>query len=352
MPRAEESRSRARAPSAAAPHVLHNDSRTPVSRRTIVAGAIVGIPISVALLTLSLRHLSGDQLTASLRGADARKLVLAVAVMSVVYVIQAARWRLISGATHVRLIRFVEWVVGAVAVNNVVPGRAGDLLRAEWLSRGTRKPRASAISSVVVDRGLDVVTLVAILALTYPLVPHTAWLNHFWIAGAAVGVVVSAGFFAVMVYACRRRAPAARGLRGQVIDVIHGAGTMLHGRRGVGAVIRSVLAWTVWALSAWLVASSLGIALTPLEVLFVTAVLNLGVAIPSSPGFIGTYQWLAVSVLGNLGVAHADAFAFSVLMHAAWYVPTTFAGAALVLRKAPRALAGALVQRPSENHAA
>jgi len=117
-------------------------------------------------------------------------------------------------------------------------------------------------------------------------------------------------------------------------------------------VVRSALAWTAWAFSAWLVASSLGIALTPLEVLFVTAVLNLGVAIPSSPGFIGTYQWLGVSALGNLGVGHADAFAFSVLMHAAWYVPTTIAGVVLALRKVPTAVAGALVQRPSENRAA
>ena len=96
--------------------------------------------------------------------------------------------------------------------------------------------------------------------------------------------------------------------------------------------------------SAWLVASWLGRA-HPLEVLLVTAVPNPGVAIPSSPGFIGTYQWLGVAALGNLGVGHADAFAFSVLMHAAWYLPTTFAGVVLALRKVPPAVAGALATK-------
>jgi hypothetical protein len=71
----------------------------------------------------------------------------------------------------------------------------------------------------------------------------------------------------------------------------------------------------------------------PVEALFVTAVLNLGAAIPSSPGFIGTYQWLGVSALTVLGVGHTRAFAFSVLMHAVWFVPTTMAGAALALFK-------------------
>lgn len=352
IPRADESRFLGRAPSAEGPHALHGDSGRRGSRRTIVVGAVVGIPISVALLLLSLRHLDGGELRTSLAGADVGLLGLSVVAMFVVYLIQADRWRVISAAPGARLSIFVEWVVGAVALNNVVPGRVGDILRAEWLSRGLRRPRASAVSSVVVDRGLDVVTLVAILALTYPFVPHAAWLNHFWIAGAAVGVVVSAGFLAAIVYARRRSAPTAAGLRAQFVDVVHGAGSVLHGRRGVSVAMRSLLAWTVWALSAWLVATSLGISLTPLEALFVAGVLNLGVAIPSSPGFIGTYQWLAVSALGNLGVGHADAFAFSVLMHAAWFVPTTLAGAALALRKLPPAVASALVQRPSENHAA
>ena len=52
-------------------------------------------------------------------------------------------------------------------------------------------------------------------------------------------------------------------------------------------------------------------------------------AIPSSPGFVGTYQWLAVSSLGLFDVERQDALAFSLLLHASWYVPTTIVGGAL-----------------------
>jgi uncharacterized protein (TIRG00374 family) len=321
------------------------DVRTLSSRRAVVAGAVLGFPISLALLMLSLQHLDGAKLKASLGGANVGALMLAVSVMAIVYVIQADRWRVISVVPGVSLVRFAGWVVGAVAVNNVVPGRAGDILRSEWLARGAGKPRASAVSSVVVDRGFDVVTLVAMLGLTYPFVPHPRWLNDFWIVGGSLGVVVSIVFIAAMFYAGRGRASAARGMRARLADVAHGVGSVLRGRLVLRIAVRSALAWTAWAFSAWLVASSLGIALTPLEVLFVTAVLNLGVAIPSSPGFIGTYQWLGVSALGNLGVGHADAFAFSVLMHAAWYLPTTLAGVVLALRKVPPAVAGALATK-------
>jgi glycosyltransferase 2 family protein len=328
------------------------DVRAFASRRAVVAGALIGFPVSVALLMLSLQHLDGAKLKASLGGANVGALMLSVAVMAIVYLVQADRWRVISVAPGVSLVRFAEWVVGAVAVNNVVPGRTGDILRSEWLARGAGKTRASAVASVVVDRGFDVVTLVAMLGLTYPFVPHPRWLNDFWIVGGSFGAVVSVVLVAAAVYARRGRASAARSLRARLTDVAYGVGSVLRGRRALKIAVRSALAWTAWAFSAWLVASSLGIALTPLEILFVTAVLNLGVAIPSSPGFIGTYQWLGVSALGNLGVGHADAFAFSVLMHAVWYVPTTFAGVVLALRKVPPAVAGALVQRPSEKQAA
>jgi len=348
-PRSEETYSVARAQSAGPPR--GNLSRS-TSRRTVLMGAIVGFPVSVVLLTLSLRHLDTDALGASMRGTDPWALALAVCAMSLVYLTQAARWRLISKAPVVPLGRFAEWVVGAIAVNNVVPGRPGDLLRVEWLSRGARMPRTRALASVAVDRGLDVVTLVAALALTYPAVHHASWLNRLWIVGVVFGVVVVMLFVTARIYARRGRVSPAGRLRGLLADVARETGSRLSGWRGVSIAMLSALAWSTWALSAWLVTSSLGIGLTPIEVVFVTAVLNLGVAIPSSPGFIGTYQWLAVSALGVLGVAHADAFAFSVLMHAVWFVPTTVAGAVLALRKLPRAVAGALPRRTSESHAA
>jgi len=63
--------------------------------------------------------------------------------------------------------------------------------------------------------------------------------------------------------------------------------------------VLSAGAWLSWALAAILAAKAVGVELSLVEALFVTAALNLGVAIPSSPGFVGTYQWLGVSALGE-----------------------------------------------------
>ena len=64
--------------------------------------------------------------------------------------------------------------------------------------------------------------------------------------------------------------------------------------------------------------------------------INLGVVIPSSPGFIGTYQWLAVSALGVVGVDGEVAIAFSLLMQAVWFIPTTLVGGVIAIREVHR----------------
>jgi uncharacterized protein (TIRG00374 family) len=326
---------------------------TGLSNRTALIGAAVGFPASAALLMLSLRSLDTSALVDSVRGADATALALAVYASSLVYLIQAVRWRLIARAQpSPPFARFLDWAIGAVAVNNVVPGRPGDVLRIEWLSRGARMPRTRALASVVVDRGLDLVVLLAAFALSYPAAEHAVWLDRIGFGALVVAGVGAALAAAAALLALRVRPEATSRLSRAIAEVAREVPTRMKGWRGVAAVALSVLAWSTWAVSAWLVASSLGIALSPVDLLFVTAVINVGVVIPSSPGFIGTYQWLSVSALGLLGVNHTDAFAFSVMMHAAWFVPTTLAGAVLVLRKAPPVIAVALRQRPSESNVA
>jgi uncharacterized membrane protein YbhN (UPF0104 family) len=329
------------------------DHARSLSRRSFVVGAVVGIPISALFLFLSLRHLSTDALRASVTGADPWKLTLAVGVLGLFYLAQAARWRLVAGLPPgVPVPRFLEWVVGSVAVNNVVPGRPGDLLRVEWLARRVGLPRARALGTVVVDRGLDVATLIVLLTVTYLAVPHPAWLRSLAVVAGLAGAVLVAVAVAACLHA-RRARPAPTGRARRILfELAYEVRLRLRGPRGPAATLLSLVAWGLWALGAWLVASSLGITLTPLDALFVTAVLNLGTAVPSSPGYIGTVQWLSVSALGALGVGHADAFAFSVLMHGAWFVPTTLAGAGLVLRKLVPRLAGTLPDPSSGANAA
>ena len=145
------------------------------ARRAAVVGALVGIPTSLVFLWLAARHTNRDAVWAATRAANVGLLALAVLAVAGVYLVQATRWRVLAASPRPGELGFVEMVVGAVACNNVLPGRLGDLLRIRWLSVAAPMPAGRSLASVALDRGCDVVALFAFLVLTVPFVATAAW---------------------------------------------------------------------------------------------------------------------------------------------------------------------------------
>ena len=305
--------------------------------RTLVA--LVGVPVGVVFLWLAVRNADLDAVGDTLREADAGLVALAVAAFGVVYLFQAARWRRIAATFAVRLARFYEMTVSGVAVNNVLPGRLGDFLRARWLALDSGMAAGKAFGTVILDRAFDLVVLVGLLIVGIAAVASSTWLAQLAAAGAVVVLGIAGVLLFSRVYIGRReRDRHERGLvRRLVRDTVERLAEPLGRRHLVIWLGLSLAAWAIWAVAALLVARSLGIDLSVTEALFVTAVLNLGSAVPSSPGYVGTYEWLGVASLGLLDIDHESALAFTILVHAAWYVPTTLFGAvALGTRAAVR----------------
>jgi uncharacterized protein (TIRG00374 family) len=319
-------------------------NNVPGSRRSrsLAVAAIVGIPASAVFLILAIR---GADLGAVWRIVqDVRPLPLAgaVACMGIVYWLQAARWRRIAGTSHGQA-RFVEMVVAGVAVNNVLPGRVGDLLRARWVARGAFSG-GRGLATVVVDRGFDIAALATFLLVTLPFVTDEGWVDRI-VVGTVLVLLALVGCVAASRAYARRRAYERRIRRGLVRrfvrDTIDGLSDPVAATaRPSELVLLSFAAWLAWAVAATLAARAVGVDLSVVEALFVTAALNLGVAIPSSPGFVGTYQWLGVSTLALFEISRETGLAFAIVMQAVWFVPTTLAGAAILASRGVRAWRG------------
>jgi glycosyltransferase 2 family protein len=305
------------------------------SRNVRVVLAVVGIAIGAFFLWLAVRDADLAAVRAALANASIGFVALAVGAFALVYLLQSARWRRIAGTPQVRLVRFTEMTVSGVAVNNVLPGRIGDLLRARWLGLAARMPAGRAFGTVIIDRVCDLVVLVVLLLVGLGAVATSGWLLNLAVGGILLLVVVGLVVLLARVYVgSRGRDRRQRSLvRRLVRDTVETLAEPLERRRVAVWLGLSACAWTAWAVAALLVARALGIHLSVADALFVTAVLNLGSAVPSSPGFVGTYEWLGVASLGLVGVDRETALAFTILLHAAWYLPTTaVGGAALVVR--------------------
>lgn len=312
-----------------------------LSAGRIAASLAVGLPIAAVFLWLAARGVDVGALGDALAGASAGWVALVLAAMAGLYACQAERWRRIAASeTRLGPRRALAFVVGGIAANNVIPGRPGEPLRGWWLARAGGVPFGRGLATVVVDRCFDVLVLVAILLGTLPLVPSPAWLDRLAVGAGVLGAVAVLALAGAWVVRRRRAVPERRagGLAARLLDqalqFVDAVPRCLTPARALVAVLLSVGAFGSFAVGAWAAAQAVGVGLSPAEALFITAVLNLGSAIPSSPGFVGTYQWLAVAGLGLFAVPATAAFAFAVVLHAAWFVPTTLIGVALAVHPA------------------
>lgn len=298
-------------------------------------------------LWLALRNADLDAVRHALADAKVGPVLLAVAVFGVGYVFQAARWRRIADTPEIPLRSFFAMLIGGLACNNVLPVRIGEFLRAGWLSRDARISGGRAFGSIVLDRICDVITLAVLFAIGLQAVASAAWLVRLAVGALLAVIAIAIVLVLARLYSRRRGHQPTSSERGRVMTVLRETVVMLGqpiGRHRAATWLGlSVCTWLLSAVASTLVGRALGIDLSPLEAVFITSALALGVAIPSSPGYIGTYQWIGVAALGLLDVPVEQALAFSILMQATWYVPTTLVGGVFI---GLRAIRGRPVREP------
>ena len=305
----------------------------------MLVGLAVGVPVSAVFLWLAIRGTDLSEVRAALANARVGPLVLALGAFVLLYAAQAERWRRIAAVPTLGWTAYAEMVVSAVACNNVMPARIGDLLRADWLRRRGGIPAGRALATVILDRSCDIVVLFVLLVATLPEVTGSRWSLR--IALGTLTLVAGIALLLVFARAYTTRRPRARLtsrrlVRRIVRDVVEGLAEPMGRRRLAVALALSVVAWVAFAAAAICVGRSVGLHLSLVDALFATAVINLGVAIPSSPGFVGTYQWLGVASLGVAGVDRTSALAFAILLQAVWYLPTTLVGGGMLAIRGAR----------------
>lgn len=311
---------------------------------------VLGLVVSGALLWWAMRGVDLDAAATAARNASLPWLLAGVGVATATFVIRVPRWRqLLRTPEGLPLPAGPAWhgiAIGFMA-NNIIP-RSGELLRAFVASRLAPVGFTTAFSSVAVERIFDGLTLVAMLAaaLLSPAIPADARVGDTLIRDLAVRagiacLVLLAGAVLVVAMPGRAERLARRlipwpGLADRVAGLIHGIaaglGAMRSPARLAAVAAWSVALWSAGALSFWLVARAFGLEMGVSAALMVQGVLAFGVALPSTPGYVGVFEAVIVAVLVVFGVDRDLAFAYAVTYHVATFLPITLLGALSVVR--------------------
>jgi hypothetical protein len=309
--------------------------------------ALFGVAVTGVLLWWALRGVSFAEVWAQIRQGDPLLLTAAVAVATFGFVIRALRWDVLLSPVRKGTSlssRFSAVSIGFMA-NNVLPARVGEFARAYALSRLEPISASAAFGSLVVERFLDGVVLLLLLIVPplTPGFPATGALSEGLGAavlrgGIAAVAVVMAGLVVVAVWPAAFIRTAERAAAFLPSSLARPAVDALRALLDSIAVLRSPrlltlgLLWTAgfWlfhGLSFWLGMMAFGIHTGLVSAWFTEAVVGFGVAIPSAPGFVGTFHASANFALSNVyGVEEARSLAFAFGYHFGGWIPITVIG--------------------------
>jgi len=263
----------------------------------------VGLVISAAALALALLGIDLRRVVETLARADYVYLIPATAAILAYLVARSVRWRLLLGP-EVSLSRCF-WVTNiGYMMSNVLPFRLGDPARAVVIGRGGKVSTAAALSTVVVERVLDMLMVVALLA---GVAPFISGVGSAVTAGLVAGGAALAASAVLLLLAFRpdwgRRAvrrvlgwtPRLDGDRWvQALDgLFEGLAPLRSGRRGLALLVWSVVTWACVVAYYWALMRAFLPRPPALAAPFLVCVAGLGVAVPSSPGAVGVFHAVA-----------------------------------------------------------
>lgn len=303
---------------------------------------VLGLVLSALFLWLAFRGVDFGALGQALAMARYELVLPALALYFSGVWLRSLRWRAVLWPIKpVPAHRLFPVVVMGYMANNVLPARLGEVVRAYVLGRREDVSRLSTLATIVVERVLDGLVMLAFMGLVVLILPLTAAMWRLLTAAAALFVIAAAILLSLAVApagsqrwaraALRPLPPRAQDvLLPLMVQVLDG----LAGLRGAGGVLRalalSFAAWTVEALMYYVLMFAFDIptsAPAPAALAaLTTAVANLGTLIPSSPGYVGVYHYLAKEVLMQFGVPPEPALGYVLVLHAALVVPVTLLG--------------------------
>lgn len=293
----------------------------------------LGILVSLSLLYLLFRDIDFGRLVHEFLSVNYMLILLGVFIYLFNYYFRAMRWKqIIKKIVDVPPIRLVPTICVSYAANNILPLRAGEFVRAYHGGQKLSSDKAALFSTVIVERVVDVATLFMLLLVGICLRPVE---QRVYYGAAMLSLGLIAGIVSLMLLVrfsgkiIPRLPLKLQPIAQSLTDGFKVITSLAH---LVQIILSSWLIWFIEGVLIWIIFFAFGIALLPVQVLFITIFINLSIIIPSTPGNLGVIEWACVLALTMFGIEGAQVIAAAFMLHMAQYIPVTIIGLSIMLK--------------------
>jgi uncharacterized membrane protein YbhN (UPF0104 family) len=312
------------------------------------------LALTAVLVGVFLRNADLRQVWAVMRTAHLGLVGAGVVCLFLTYVLRAVRWQaMLAPLGSVRFsVAFRATVIG-FAASFILPARAGEVVRPWLLARREGLDTAAVFATIVIERMLDLVAVLALLAvflLAFDPGLSTmdpAMFRAVRAGGLAAGVAAVVGLGAL--FACASRpALLTRGVAfvtawlpagpraavaGLATAFAGGLAVVRHPAHLGRALAWSLPLWLVIAAQIWVVSIAVGVAMPPSGSLLIVALLVVGVAVPTPGAVGGFHEAYRIGATSFFGADNDHAVGAAIVLHAVGFVPTLVVGALMTAQE-------------------
>jgi len=295
----------------------------------------LGVLFSLVAMLVLFQGLEIDKLASEISKANYWSLMPFIVLETLALWARGMRWRVLLeeklGSKRLFWITNISYYL-----SNILPLRIGELGRVYLVTRNSKVTGMQALSTALLERLLDVVTVFIMLFLVLPLIPKHGLVTSmsYLIVGLVIILIIS------LFVIARKRKTAAKviglmtqrlgtridGVINDAFDKFFESIDIVRGRRVILAGIWSIIVWILSGLATYYLLIGFVPELQLYDAIFVTSLLALGIALPSVPASVGLWEASAVAALAVLDVNKEIALAFAIVMHVTVFVKMSILG--------------------------
>jgi uncharacterized protein (TIRG00374 family) len=282
---------------------------------------IVAVIIAVSLLLLAIRGVSWAEMTDTMRQSDPAILALVLALTTFNLFLRGLRWgTLLSGEHKLQPLTMFWATADGYLGNALLPARAGEFIRSAIVGIKTGIGTSFVFATALTERIIDSVVLVLIGMILLPGISgFPDWMPTALRIMAAVGVI---GLFIILalpflegtIHKILIRLPLPEAWKQKLGGIL---GRFVMGTRAFVNPVRAAgflgITPIIWLLDGFItveLAKALSLSLNLSQALLLIVALGLASALPSTPGYVGIYQFVATTILPVFGMTKSEALTF------------------------------------------
>lgn len=307
--------------------------------------ALLGIGLTAIFLWLIFRQIDLDQFAFILRSANLSWIALATGAFFAGYACRIERWKIMLNHENPNLTwsRCAGPLMASVAANNLLPFRSGDAIRSFGFNRRLGISTGTSISSLFLERLLDLLMLGISLgiALKYFGIEASELLG---LSGSTL--ILGSAIMALLLMYPKLMHPIAFLLTKSVAKLVPSFGNNFKKEVRIGLdtlerasggykvfklIVWSAIAWFAEGLVFWFTALSLSSLSNPEAAALALPIGTLATVIPSTPGYVGTFDYFTILAMKSLQNSVDASTAYALLVHIVLWLPPCIVGGIYLL---------------------